>query len=138
MAIIGLIAAIALPNFVRARTLSRKATCIANLRQMEDAKAVWAQEARKTGTDRPTDADLFGSTRYLPSRPVCPAGGQYTLTEVQQLTECNLAVLEGHRLDIAEPGASGTDSAATTFPVSRRAPLAPRAAARPTLAAEIR
>ena len=39
VAIIGLLAAIAIPNFVKARTSSQKTACIANLKQMDGAKA---------------------------------------------------------------------------------------------------
>ena len=44
VAIIGLLAAIAIPNFVKARTASQKNACIANLKQMDGAKATWALE----------------------------------------------------------------------------------------------
>jgi prepilin-type N-terminal cleavage/methylation domain-containing protein len=98
VALIGLVAAVAVPNFVRARTLSRKNTCITNLRQLENAKLVWANESLKGANDTPTDADLFGSTKYLRERPLCPAGGRYTLTPVSTPTECSLAELEGHAL----------------------------------------
>ncbi len=81
VAIIGLVAAIAVPNFVRARTLSRKNTCIANLRQIENAKLVWANEEKKSGHDIPQKDDLFGTAKYpafgtaLSSRRrLCPDG----------------------------------------------------------------
>ena len=38
VAIIGLLAAIAIPNFVKARGSAQKNACIANLRQIEGAK----------------------------------------------------------------------------------------------------
>ena len=47
VAIIGLLAAIAIPNFVKARTASQKNACIANLKQLEGAKATWALENNK-------------------------------------------------------------------------------------------
>jgi prepilin-type N-terminal cleavage/methylation domain-containing protein len=98
VAIIGLLAAVAIPNFVKARTLSRKNTCVANLRQIENAKLVWAHEKKMSGSATPTDADLFGPERYLREKPLCPAGGVYTLTPVDTTTTCSLAILEGHRL----------------------------------------
>ena len=42
VAIIGLLAAIAIPNFVRARNTAQKNTCINNLRQIDGAKQQWA------------------------------------------------------------------------------------------------
>ena len=62
VAIIGLLAAIAIPNFVRARQNSQKNACINNLRQIDGAKAQWALENKKVDGDTPVDADL---TPYL-------------------------------------------------------------------------
>jgi len=42
VAIIGLLAAIAIPSFIKARTESQKNACINNLRQVESAKEQWA------------------------------------------------------------------------------------------------
>jgi prepilin-type N-terminal cleavage/methylation domain-containing protein len=47
VAIIGLLAAIAIPNFVRARATSQKNACINNLRQIEASKEQWALETRQ-------------------------------------------------------------------------------------------
>src|SRR5262245_3179232 len=79
VAIIGLLAAIAIPNFVKARTASQTNACIANLKQIEGAKATWALEAKKSNTDTPTDTDLFGTDKYIRQKPVCPGGGTYAL-----------------------------------------------------------
>src|SRR2546422_1427883 len=79
VAIIGLLAAIAIPNFVKARTLSQTNACIANLKQIEGAKANWAMELKKNNTDTPADADLFGPASYVRVKPACPGGGGYTL-----------------------------------------------------------
>jgi prepilin-type N-terminal cleavage/methylation domain-containing protein len=49
VAIIGLLAAIAIPNFVKARTTAQKNACINNLRQIDGAKQQWALENGKTG-----------------------------------------------------------------------------------------
>src|SRR5678815_4349790 len=65
VAIIGLLAAIAIPNFVKARTLSQKNACIANLKQVDGAKATWALEMKKASADTVGDSDLFGATLYL-------------------------------------------------------------------------
>ena len=63
VAIIGLLAAIAIPNFLKARTASQKNACIANLKQVEGAKATWALEMKKVNTDTLGDSDLFGATQ---------------------------------------------------------------------------
>ncbi len=58
MAIIGLLAAIAVPNFVNARNSSRQSTCINNLRQISAAKDQWALENNQAETASPGAADL--------------------------------------------------------------------------------
>ena len=91
VAIIGLLAAIAIPNLIRARTSSQRAACVANLRTIDGAKSTWALEQRKTGTDVPTDTDLFGQTLYIKDKPNCPAGGTYSLNAVDQKPTCSVA-----------------------------------------------
>jgi prepilin-type N-terminal cleavage/methylation domain-containing protein len=90
VAIIGLLAAIAIPNFVKARAASQKNACIANLKQMDGAKATWALEQKKVNTDTPQDSDLFGTTQYVRDKPECPGGGSYTLNDVQTRPTCSL------------------------------------------------
>src|SRR6188474_1055841 len=77
VAIIGLLAAIAIPNFVRARTTAQTNACINNLRQIDGAKQQWALETKQNGVATPVDTDIgpylgrAGSTTNV----VCPAGG---------------------------------------------------------------
>src|SRR5258706_13179453 len=75
VAIIALLAPIPIPNFVKARTASQKSACIANLKQIDGAKATWALENRKTTTDTPTTTDLYGTTKYIRDEPTCPGAG---------------------------------------------------------------
>jgi len=95
VAIIGLLAAIAIPNFVKARQSSQINACIANLKQIEGAKANWAMENRKTNANTPVDADLFGAAAYIRVKPTCPGGGTYALNAVDTLPTCTIA---GHAL----------------------------------------
>jgi len=88
VAIIGLLAAIAIPNFVKARTASQKNACIANLKQMDGAKASWALEQKKNNGDTPVDSDLFGATQYIRDKPACPGGGTYALNQVDTKPTC--------------------------------------------------
>ena len=98
VAIIGLLAAIAIPNFVKARTASQKNACIANLKQVDGAKATWALENKKVDTDVPVDADLFGSTAYIRVKPECPGTvTPYTLGNVATPPSCALSA-SGHAL----------------------------------------
>ena|SRR5436190_24362612 len=91
VAIIGLLAAIAIPNFVKARTVSQKNACIENLRQIFGAKHSWAFEAKKPASAVPNDDDIFGTTLYISAKPSCPANGVYALTAVDQKPTCNIA-----------------------------------------------
>src|SRR5881396_369711 len=77
--IIGILLAIAIPNFVKARETSRTKSCIANLKQIEAAKEQWAMDTRAASTATPTAANLYGSTAYVKNTPVCPSGGTYTI-----------------------------------------------------------
>ena len=90
VAIIGLLAAIAIPNFIKARMASQKAACVANLRTIDGAKATWALEQHKNNGDVPTDADLFGPTSYIREKPGCPANGTYSLNQVDQKPSCTV------------------------------------------------
>ena len=97
VAIIGLLAAIAIPNFVKARTASQKNACIANMKQIEGAKATWALENKKVGTDTPNTSELYGTTNYIRETPLCPGGGTYTVNNVNTKPTCTLSA-EGHTL----------------------------------------
>ena len=97
VAIIGLLAAIAIPNFVKARSLSQRNACIENLRQIFYAKATWALETHQASSVTPGDTDLFGSTLYVREKPQCPASGTYTLLAMDSKPTCTLSA-DGHTL----------------------------------------
>jgi len=97
VAIIALLAAIAIPNFVKARTASQKTACIANLKQIEGAKATWAMETRKSSSATPVASDLFGATLYIREQPGCPGSGTYALLAVDAKPTRTLST-EGHTL----------------------------------------
>ena len=58
VAIIGLLAAIAIPNLTQARQKAQTNACISNLRYIDGAKQQWAFEQRKQDTDTPAGSDL--------------------------------------------------------------------------------
>ncbi|HEY0550926.1 MAG TPA: DUF4190 domain-containing protein [Verrucomicrobiae bacterium] len=88
--VVGLLAAIAVSNFVKAREASMRSACISNLRTMDGAKLTWALENRKRDGETPTDSDLFGATRYAREKPVCPKGGIYSINPVGEKPTCTL------------------------------------------------
>lgn len=80
VAIIGLLAAIAIPNFVHARTTSQTNACINNLRQIDGAKQDWALEKKISSTVTPNRIQLQpfmgrGSSGTVPSCPLDPLKG---------------------------------------------------------------
>ena len=87
VAIIGLLAAIAIPNFVRARTTSQKNACINNLRQLDGAVQQFALENKKAAT---STVALTDCTPYLKNSTVCPAGGT-TITDSYAVSDCQTA-----------------------------------------------
>ena len=101
VAIIGMIAVIAIPNYMRYREASRRSVCIANLKQMQDAKTQWAFEKSQGPSAVPLEADLVGPSNYLKEKPACPGGGDDYMTTIQQVDQkatCTLGALEGHTL----------------------------------------
>jgi prepilin-type N-terminal cleavage/methylation domain-containing protein len=92
VAIIGLLAAIAIPNFIKARTTSQTNACINNLRQIDAAIQEWALDTKQASTATVTSANIVpylgrGSTGQW---PVCPAGGTYAVTDVQSKPTCTV------------------------------------------------
>ena len=78
VAIIGLLAAIAIPNFVKARETARRNTCINNLRLIDGAKQTWALESKALATSTPLEPSI---TPYLghpgQTYPTLRAAGLY-------------------------------------------------------------
>jgi hypothetical protein len=94
VAVPGMLAAIAIPNFVKARATSQQNACINNLRQIDAAKNEWALEKGKTTGDMPTAGDI--KVYLMHNRlPVCPAGGTYTIGAVGEPPTCSIP---GHKL----------------------------------------
>lgn len=81
VAIIGLLAAIAIPNFVKARNTAQSNACINNMRQIDSAIQQWALEKGKKDTDAPETTAADGVQTYIKGEklPTCPAGGDYTM-----------------------------------------------------------
>ena len=98
VAIIGLLAAIAIPNFVKARQTAQQNACINNLRQIDSAKQQWALETRQATNATPLETDIgpylgrAGNTDGMG----CPAGGadstnfanSYTINAVNLAPTC--------------------------------------------------
>ena len=88
VAIIGLLAAIAVPNFVRARNTAQKNACINNLRMIDNAKQLWATENKKSDSDTPTEDEVRVYVKNE-KMPTCPGGGTYTVAAVNTDPICS-------------------------------------------------
>lgn len=98
VAIIGLLAAIAIPNFVRARATSQTNACINNLRQLDAAMNQYALENRlaSSATYSLTVLMPYIKLNSAGSIPPCPGGGAYTPGgSVTNSPTCNIT---GHAL----------------------------------------
>ena len=87
VAIIGLLAAIAIPNFIKARTTAQTNACYNNMRQIDSGKQQWAIENKKVGTDTATTASIGEYIRG--GYPSCPASGTYTPGNVDTAPSCS-------------------------------------------------
>jgi len=90
VAIIGLLASIAVPNFVKARTTAQQKACISNLHQIDGAIQQWATDLNKAAGQSVTFTDIKS---YLKNQITCPSGGttfddSYSVTTVDAVPTC--------------------------------------------------
>ena len=93
VAFIGLLAAIAIPNFIKARTTAQSNACVNNLRQIDGAIQQWALENKQSASATVTSVNC---TPYLGRGttgqwPTCPAGGTYAVSTVNVKPTCTIA-----------------------------------------------
>jgi len=90
VAIIGILAAMAVPHIGKAIQKAREQACSSNRKQIDGAKLQWAVETKRPLSDIPADADLFGKNAYIEHKPDCPAGGAYALNAVEEKCTCSV------------------------------------------------
>ncbi len=96
VAIIGLLAAIAVPNFVQARTSARRNACINNLRLVEAAKEQTALENNLATGAAVVAADIDPYMKGTTAAVICPADGaqtfatSYAINVVGTNADCNI------------------------------------------------
>ena len=91
VAIIGLLAAVVIPNLVRARKTAQRQACTLNLKTIAGVKAQWALDNKKGDADVPPENDIFGADKYIEKRPECPSGGTYNIGTVAEKPTCSVA-----------------------------------------------
>jgi prepilin-type N-terminal cleavage/methylation domain-containing protein len=89
VAIIGLLAAIAIPNLVRSRVTTQTNTCIDNLRMIDGAKQQWALEHGAVATTIPQPTDLQPYLgRGTGMLPFCPIDSQESFATSYNILDC--------------------------------------------------
>ena len=90
VAIIGLLAAIAIPNFVKARQTSQTNACINNLRIIDAAKQQWALETGQGTGASPSSSNIVPYLGRSGSvMPTCPIGqSAYTINVLTNVPTC--------------------------------------------------
>lgn len=107
VAIIGILIAIAVPGFIKARTTSQGRSCAENLQKIDGAMEQFALETKLDTGDACGLDDLYEAdgSGYIKSEPVCPSGGAYTVTEIGTLPTCDKDDAAGDGLHDIEPAA---------------------------------
>ena len=108
--IIGILLAIAIPNFVAARESSRAKACIGNLKQIDSATQQYCMDkqlsagtyvASKPTLDATAGTGLVGASGYIRATPACPSGGHYAVAT---------AIAGNPQCDISGDGTTNTDA----------------------------
>ena len=87
VAIIAILAAVAVPNFVKYRKSSQATACVSNLKQIQAAKEQWLMN----NTTAPSMSDLTtGTDALLKSTPTCKAGGTYDVGDATTDPSCSI------------------------------------------------
>ena len=96
VAIIGLLAAIAIPNFIRARATTLANKCVNNLRLIQAAKDQYAIENSVPDTVEPGTAEVqvYLKNNVMPSEPT---GSTYTINPINTNATCDTGT-DGHVL----------------------------------------
>lgn len=85
--IVGILLAVAVPNFMTARETSRSKSCSANLNQIASAKERYALDNHLA--DGTAVAGLSSLTNYIETKPECPSGGTYTVGAIGTDPSCS-------------------------------------------------
>ena len=90
VAIIGLLAAIAIPSFIKARTTSQMNACINNLRQVDGAKEQWAMATNQAATATPDDVAIAPYIKGGTVNCTCPADATDTFATAYTINTLGL------------------------------------------------
>jgi len=85
--IVGILLAVAVPNFVKARNSGRSKSCISNLRRIDAGKEQYMLDNKMT-----TAPSAMSSLvpNYVKNTPTCPSGGTYSINDATTAPTCTI------------------------------------------------
>lgn len=91
IAVVGVLLAAAIPNYIKARVVASKNSCIENLKRIEEAKVIWAKEHNQTNSAaEPQASELFGESKYIRDVPTCFLDGTYSIGKLSERPRCSM------------------------------------------------
>ena len=88
VAIIGMLIAVAVPNFSKMRRDAQKTACHAQLKQIDGSKEMWATQEERTNGEFPSVAQI--NSYFRDGMPYCPNGGAYRIGAVGADATCSV------------------------------------------------
>ncbi|MBA19123.1 MAG: prepilin-type cleavage/methylation domain-containing protein [Verrucomicrobiales bacterium] len=87
VAIIGLLISVAVPKFSKMRSDAQETSCFVQLKQIDNAKEIWATREKRANGQIPTADQL---AEYIDGGiPTCPGGGgEYVINAVGEKATC--------------------------------------------------
>lgn len=84
----SILAAIAVPKNSKMRSDAQETVCLVQLRQIDNAKEMWATREEKPNSAIPTRAQIG---EYISGGfPTCPSGGKYNMRSIRQKATCSV------------------------------------------------
>lgn len=87
---VGMLAAIGIPSFQKARSNSIEKSCVNNRRILQAAKEQWAMDTGEFEDALPTEADLAPYIRGGFDAIQCPAGGTIEINSLDEEPSCSI------------------------------------------------
>jgi hypothetical protein len=88
--VFALMVVVAIANSRKLHQSPSRTICVANLKMIEGAKGFWALGNRKPDSAVPQESDIFGPSKAIQTKPICPEGGIYTLNAVSDSPQCSV------------------------------------------------
>lgn len=89
LGVVGLLAAIAIPSFVKARSTSIEHACVNNMRQIDSAKEQAAMQYNISEGEPVPEDKVSEFMKFGLEGTTCPDGGEYEVHPLGQDPECS-------------------------------------------------